>query len=195
MRKLFLLLMTALFIIGCEKAEENDNVKDAEKEVAKGENNVFQRRSLKLRRIVENDTVFPKINLLTDDNPDFFAKTVILYENDQYLVKTNLNLYISTYPFDSSDYGKVLQRVVKDSKNQDTLIMWKYTVCHGDSAFVLAHHMEKGTCLIYDKVNNEIIPKIIMEVWWDIPGPGMGDGGRRFYIKDELFYETYDWVC
>lgn len=195
MRKLFLLLLTTLFIMGCEKVDENDNIKDAEKEVTKSEVNVFERRSLKLRRIVENDTVLPKINLMTDDNPDFFAKTVILFENDKYLVKTNLDLYISTYPFDSKHYSKILERVIKDSKNQDTLIMRNYTVCHNDSSFVLAHHMEKGTCHIYDKINKKIIPEVIMEIWWDIPGPGRGDGGRRFYLKNELFYETYDWVC
>lgn len=157
-------MLTTLFIAGCEKEEEND---------------------LNLSTI----------DLMTDDNPSVFAKTVILFENNDYLIKTNLDNYINSYPFDVLyGYDDIKEQVNLISENQDTLLMTDYLHHVKDSTYILAYHLENGSCLIYDKNTKKIIPTIKMEKWSDSPAPLAGAGGRRFYIKNELFLETTDWI-
>lgn len=60
-----------------------------------------------------------------------------------------------------------------------------------DSTYVLAFHVENGSCLFFDKKRNEIIPKIEMERY--VEGVPMTiTAGRRFYIKGELFLDVVD---
>lgn len=65
MKSVFFLIMTTIFVIGCDKEEDND---------------------LNLL----------SIDLIINDNPTFFAKTVILFENSDYLIKTNFDTYIDS---------------------------------------------------------------------------------------------------
>lgn len=164
MKKIIFLIFTTLFIAGCEKEEVND---------------------LNLL----------SIDLMTEDNPSVFAKTVILFESNDYLIKTNLDNYINSYPFDVLyGYDDIKERVNLYSENQDTLLMTDYLYHTKDSTYILAYHLENGSCLIFDKMTKKIIPTIKMEVWGDSPAPLAGAGGRRFYIKNELFIETTDWI-
>ncbi len=161
-KKIFFLLMTIVFILGCKKEEDDD---------------------LNLL----------SIDLITNDSPTFFAKTVILFENSYYLIKTNFDSYINSYPFDMYGYDEIKEQVTQDSNNQDILFMTDYLYLANDSTYILAHHLENGTCLIFDKRRNEIIPKIEMEEYME-GEPMMSTGGRRFYIKGDLLLETVDLI-
>ncbi len=164
MKDLILLILIILFIAGCTKKEEND---------------------LNL----------PSIGLITDDDPSVFATTVILFENKDYLIKTNLENYVNSYPFDVLDqYDDIKVQVNLVSEKQDTLLMTDYLYHLQDSTYILANHLENGSCLIYDKNTKKIIQSIKMEEWGDSSAPLAGSGGRKFYIKNELFLETTDWI-
>ena len=39
------------------------------------------------------------IDLIVDYDSDFFSKTVVLFSDENYLIKTNFDTYINTYPF------------------------------------------------------------------------------------------------
>ncbi len=160
-----LILFAALGIIGCEKEEK------------------------------ENDINLITIELLTSDNPDFFRKTVILFENWNYVVKTNFETYINEYPFVSymEVYDEIKLEAIADTSELDVLDMVDYLKYAADSTYVLAHHLEGGTCLLYDKKSESIIQTIQMEEYEE--GVGLtGSDGRRFYIMGKLFIETVDSV-
>lgn len=92
------------------------------------------------------------IHLITSDNVDFFNKTVILFENDEFLIKTNFDIYINNYPFDLlHGFDEIKTQAIQDTSLSDTLLMTNYLRKSSDSIYILAHHLENGTCLIYDK--------------------------------------------
>jgi len=141
----------------------------------------------------ENDMNLLSIDLITNDSPTFFAKTVILFENSDYLIVANFDTYINSYPFDMYGYDEIKEQVTQDSNNHDVLLMTDYLYQASDSTYVLAYHLENGSCLIFDKKRNEIIPKIEMQEYME-GEPMMSTGGRRFYIKGDLFLETVDLI-
>lgn len=134
------------------------------------------------------------INLILSDNPEYFKKTVILFESDDYLVKTNFETFINEYPFDvMSGYEDIKVKALADTSIFDTLEMADYLRKDNDSIYILAHHLEIGKCLIYDKKSNSIIKSIEMEEYME-GEPMQSTGGRSFYIKGKLFIETVDWI-
>jgi len=142
----------------------------------------------------ENDLNLVTINLLTSDNPTFFEKTVILFDDNDYLIKTNFDTFINNYPFDIIyGYDDIKTQAIQDSNNQDVLLMTDYLKLPKYGTFILAHHLEMGSCLIFDKKNNKIISTIEMEVYME-GEPMMSTSGRRFYINEDLFLETVDMI-
>lgn len=163
MKKMIFLIMTTLFILGCDKE-------------------------------VENDMNLMSINLIADDNPTFFIKTVILFENNEYLIKTNFDTYINSYPFNVLyGYDEIKLLVTQDSNIKDVLLMTDYLRHSSDSTYILAFHLENGSCLIFDKKKNKIIPKIEMEKYIE-GGPMTSTGGRIFYINGKLFISVVDMI-
>jgi hypothetical protein len=163
-----LILFVALGIIGCEKEEQEQEQ--------------------------EEDLNLITIELISSDSPDFFRKTVILYENWTYLVKTNFETYINEYPFDVlHGYEDIKLEAIADTTEFDVIKMVDYLRREKDSIFVLAHHLENGTCLLYDKRTESVITTIQMEVYME-GGPMSSMGGRRFYINGRLFLETVDLI-
>jgi hypothetical protein len=159
-KKILILIMTTLFILGCNKEEG-----------------------------------FMSVDLITFDNPTFFEKTVILFDDNDYLIKTNFDTYISSYPFDVlSGYDKIKMQLIQDSTNQEVFYMTNYLSKPIDSIDILAYHLEKGSCLIFNKRKNKVISIIKMEKWGESPAPLAGFGGRRFYINNKLFLQTTDWI-
>ena len=140
------------------------------------------------------DTNLITINLILLDNPDFFEKTVILFESDDYLVKTNFETYINEYPFDVlSGYEDIKIKAIADTSIIVTLEMVDYLRKNNDSIYILAHHLEIGKCLIYDKTSDSVIKHIEMEEYLE-GEPMQSTGGRRFYINGKLFIETVDFI-
>jgi len=143
----------------------------------------------------DDNSNFSSINLMTDDSPSLFTKTVILFENNNYLIKTNLDKYISSYPFGVLDeYDDIKVQVIQDTNIDNVIVMTDYLHHPNDSNYILGYHLENGSCLIIDKKTNKTIPSIKMKVWGGSPSPLAGAGGRRFYIKNKLFLETTDWI-
>lgn len=118
---------------------------------------------------------------------------MILFEDSDYLIKTNFDTYINSYPYDMYGCDEIKEQVTQDSNNQDVLSMPDYLYQANDSTYILAYHLENGSCLIFDKKRNEIIPKIEMEKYME-GEPMMSTGGRRFYIRGVLFLETVDLI-
>lgn len=160
MKKIILLIITALFIVSCDKEKDDD---------------------LNLT----------SIDLITTDNPTFFAKTVILFEDNHYLVKTNFDTYIKSYPLEG--YDEIKMKLTQDSNDKDVLLMTNYLKYPSDSTSILAYHLQSGSCLILDKKSNEIIPIIEMEEYRE-GKPMESRGGRRFYIKGDMLIETVDFI-
>ncbi|MBD0777287.1 hypothetical protein HPE56_05725 [Maribacter sp. ANRC-HE7] len=171
-RKLLLMMIT-IFVLGCSK--ENDA-----------------------------SASFLSVELLTKDEPAFFDKTVNLFEDNDYLIKTNFDTYIDSYPFKIQhgagegpiplgNYGEIAIQITLDSNNQDLLFMKDYLDRPKDSTYILAHHLEKGSCLIFDKKEKRILSKIEMEKY-TLGEPIINSGGRRFYLKSVLFLETVDFI-
>lgn len=172
-KRAILLILITIFILGCDTEDDMDS-------------NLLS------------------VDLLTKDEPSFFLKTVILYEDNNYLIKTNFDTYIESYPFKVqygagedpiplSGYGEIEIQVNQAINNTDFLLMADYLYQPNDSTYILAHHLEKGTCLVFDKKTNKIIPTIEMEEY--MQGEPMSSiGGRRFYIKGVLFLETVDLI-
>ncbi|MDY7394482.1 hypothetical protein UMM65_04460 [Aureibaculum sp. 2210JD6-5] len=173
MREIFFLLIVGMFFFGCDKEDTSHS-----KLVA--------------------------IDLITEVESSFFEKTVILFENSNYLIKTNFTIYINSYPFKVifgageepiplGGYEEIEAQATQDSKNQEFLLMTDYLYRPSDSTYILAHHLEKGSCLIFDKRENRTLSTIEMEKYME-GGPMTSTGGRRFYLKGVLFLETFDFI-
>lgn len=127
-------------------------------------------------------------------DPDLFEKTVILYEDDEYLITTYFDAFIATYPFNVLDnYEEMEQNAIEDAQTLDTLLMEDYMKYPNDDTYTLAHHLEKGTCLIYDKQSKKIIKEVGLE-YYNNGGPMTTTAGRKFYIEKRLFLETVDLI-
>src|SRR5690554_4082130 len=111
----------------------------------------------------ENELNLLSIDLINTDSPTYFAKTVILFEDSDYLIKTNLDTFINTFPFNMHGYDEIKELVSHNSNYQDVLLMTDYLYQASDSTYILAYHLENGSCLVFNKKSNEIIPKIEME--------------------------------
>lgn len=135
------------------------------------------------------------ISMIENNDPDLFKKTVILYEDDEYLISTYFEKYISSYPFDVLfGYEQLKEKAIQDTLTQDTLLMQDYIKYNNDDTYTLAYHLEKGSCLVYDKNSHQIIKTIQMEKY-SYGGPMSTTTGRRFYIKKRLlFLETVDTI-
>jgi 5S rRNA maturation endonuclease (ribonuclease M5) len=162
MKKLALIVVTALLLTGCKQEEENYNLLT--------------------------------IDLIATDDPTFFSKTVILYEDDDYRIKTNFDTYIAAYPFDVLEgYDDIEVRATQDSYDKDVLLLTDYLRQPQDLTYILANHLENGSCLLFNKNRNEVMRKIEMEEYHQ-GEPMAALGGRRFYIGSELFLETIDFI-
>lgn len=163
MKKVFFLIFIIFFIIGCDKEDKD----------------ISSRFS---------------IDLITNDNPAFFTKTVILFESNDFQIKTNFDSYIDSYPYEVlHGYEEIKLQVIQHSNLQDVLFMTDYLRLPNDSTYILAFHLENGSCLIFDKKKNDIISKIEMEEYL-IGEPMSSTVGRRFYIEGDLFLETVDMI-
>mgnify|MGYP005991545033 CR=1 FL=1 len=163
MKKLIFLIIITLFVLSCEDEKIDD-------------------------------LNYVSIDLITAEDPAFFTKTVILFESSDYLIKTNYDTYINAYPFDVlHGYDEIETKVSQDVNKHDVLLMSDYLSHPKDEKYILAHHLQKGSCLILDKKSNEIISIIEMDKY-AVGEPMMSTGGRRFYIKGNLFLEVVDFI-
>lgn len=123
----------------------------------------------------------------------FFQKTVILFENNEYVIKTNYDTFVARLDSLRSDFEQIRSKIEDDVLNTDTLLANDYYSDPSSGDYILARHLEEGVCLIYDKKTQMNLSKLEFERYsWG--GALSGGGGRRFYIKGDLFLETLDWI-
>jgi hypothetical protein len=133
------------------------------------------------------------VNLITTDDSIIFKKSVILYDQSDYRIKTLLDTFISGYPFLLDGYGDMKTKAINDGKIKDILIVSDYMKYLMDSIYTLAYYMENGKCNLFDKLAKKSILSIQVETYFE-GEPMASTGGRRFYIKNKLFLETVDMI-
>jgi uncharacterized repeat protein (TIGR02543 family) len=138
------------------------------------------------------------VPLIKRDDYVVFEKTVIVYEDESYLIKTPLSYFLSeNYNFfylSIDGHLSALETIISDGQTNDLLNSSPYFTNQSRIKFVLAGFLESGHCHIYDKKNKTNITHILVEYWGYSPAPLSGAGGRRFYIDNVLFLETTDWI-
>jgi len=139
------------------------------------------------------------VSLLERDDYVIFEKTVILYEDENYLIKTPLYYFLSDINdfFVTSGYEEqfsTLEKIISDGKENDLL----YAASYFDKYqidYVVALFLENGHCYFYDKKNKNNIKQVVVEYWGESSASLAGGGGRRFYIYNNvLFMGITDWI-
>ncbi len=146
----------------------------------------------------DNQNTIDTVRLLKKDTSVSFYKYVVLYDQDNYLIKTPLYLFmqdlysITSIPF-YTKYLSVADSIIHDAYECDELFMSKYFDTHSQK-YVLAHFLGEGSCYIIDKGNNAPVLELIKETWGYNCGALCGAGGRKFYIQGKLFLDVLDWI-
>ena len=138
------------------------------------------------------------VSLMERDDYVVFEKMVVLYENENYLIKAPLSHFLSEMDKDYfvhryDEHISTLEKVISDGQKNNLLHSSSYFDNHRID-YVLAHFLEYGQCHIYDKKNRKNVKQITVEYWGHSPAPLAGAGGRKFYINNGLFLETTDWI-
>jgi hypothetical protein len=133
------------------------------------------------------------VNLIATDDPIIFKKSVILFDDNSYLIKTPLDTFLIGYPFLWSGYGEMKTKAINDGAINDILVVSDYMKRPRDSVYTLAYYLETGRCLLFDKKVKACIKTIQVETYME-GEPMASTGGRRFYVKNKLFLETVDLI-
>jgi hypothetical protein len=146
----------------------------------------------------KNTTEIPEIkgvtvNLIANDDPIIFKKSVILFDDSNYLIKSPLDTFIIGYPFNclNCGYDDMKAKAINDGKIKDVLIVSDYMKYKFDSVYTLAYYLETGEYYLFDKQVKESIKTIQVEQYAE-GKPMESIEGRRFYIKNKLFLQTVD---
>jgi len=133
------------------------------------------------------------VNLIATDDLIIFKKSVILFDDSSYLIKTPLDTFLIGYPFLWYGYDDMKVKAINDGAIKDILSVSDYMKYKGDSIYTLAYYLETGKCYLFDKQVKESIKTIQVETYME-GEPMMSTGGRRFYVKNKLFLETVDLI-
>lgn len=133
------------------------------------------------------------INLIANNDPIIFKKSVILFDDNSYLIKTPLDTFLIGYPFLLSGYGEMKIKAINDGAINDILVVSDYMKRTRDSIYTLAYYLETGKCNLFEKQVKKSIMSIQVETYME-GEPMASTGGRRFYIKNKLFLETVDLI-
>lgn len=133
------------------------------------------------------------VNLITIDDQNIFRKSVILFDDNSYLIKTPLDTFLIGYPFLLSGYGDMRIKAISDGAINDILDISDYMKRPRDSIYTLAYFLETGRCYLFDKQVKKSIKTIQVETYME-GEPMMSTGGRRFYVKNKFFLETVDLI-
>jgi len=133
------------------------------------------------------------VNLIVTEDPTIFKKSVILYDQNNYLIKTPLDTFLLGYPFLWSGFSDMKTKAINDGKIKDILSISDYMKYKGDSIYTLAYYLETGKCYLFDKQAKESIKSIQLEKYME--GEAMASTeGRKFYVKNKLFLKTVDLI-
>jgi len=142
----------------------------------------------------QNDPNRIVVTLIDKNDSIFLKQSVMLYDNFDYLIKTNLDSFINGYPFNIFlDYIDLKNKAIEDSKSSDILNVSDYIKNNSDSIYILADYLGSGKCFMFDKIASNNIKTIQMETYFS-GGPMAAIGGRKFYVKGKLFLVTVDLI-
>jgi hypothetical protein len=82
-------------------------------------------------------------------------------------------------------------KAINDGTIKDILIVSDYMKYRCDSVYTLAYYLETGKCYLFDKQVKKSIKTIQVEKYSE-GKPMESMEGRRFYIKNKLFFQTLD---
>jgi hypothetical protein len=133
------------------------------------------------------------INLIKNDDPDLFARSVILYDQADYFIKTPLDTFLSGYPCNKNGYGDMRTKAISDGQTMNVLNASDYFKLNSDSIHSLIYYLENGSCLVKEKTSNKIISTILVETYSE-GEPMSSTCGRKFYINNKLFLKTVDLI-
>ena len=132
------------------------------------------------------------VSLLESDTSIGFEQTVILFENEDYLIKAPLYSFISgmnnLFGLDYDKFLSILKKIIADGKENNLLYSSTYFDTYR-SGYVLANCLENGLCYCYDKKNERIVKQIVFDYTRNTVSLA---GERKFYLDNTLFLETVD---
>jgi hypothetical protein len=143
------------------------------------------------------DTIIPLLR-----KPEF-TKTVILFRNDTYIVRTslislkrNIESWVLKHPHLSEDKNllKLILAEIEDTNEVDAVTIAKSNKLEHRLEYRLADMLENGSCYIINQKSNEMITTIKVQVYSYYCGLLCGDGGRRFFINGILLLKVMDWI-
>jgi len=140
------------------------------------------------------------VTLMQNINND---KVLILFEDNDVIVKTSLSLFednMKQWLEDRSylnDDKTLLDKIILASKDNDTINAEKIAEenkLKDRLQYRIADMLESGNCLIVDKKTTKPLTEIKVQTYSYFCGPLCGDGGRRFFVGNTMIFSVMDWI-
>ena len=132
------------------------------------------------------------VSLLESDDYVVFEKTVILYETENYLIKTPLYHFLGSmhnlFGINYDNFLSTLKKIVSDGRTNNLLYSSEYFDTN-QVDYVMANFLENGLCYFYDKKSESKVEQVEFEYCINTVSQA---GWRKFYINSVLFLETTD---
>ena len=134
------------------------------------------------------------------------TQMALLWENEEAIITTSGKLFLSILKVKLKDETDDVRshsfysRFISDSKNEGGVIevdkiLYKYNcsrLLRLDS--ITAQLLEKGECMVYNKVTKKYAKKIRTQEYGGVIGPLCGQGGRLFFDEDIIIFRIMDWI-
>ena len=132
------------------------------------------------------------VPLLAKDDYAIFEKTVILLENEDYLIKTPFFYFTGSmhnlFGLKYNQFLSMLKKIATDARTNNLMYASSYFNSQQIN-YVLANFLENGRCFFYDKKSASNVKQVEFEYKRNSVS---FSGCRKFFIKDVLFLETID---
>jgi hypothetical protein len=116
-----------------------------------------------------------------------FGKSVILHEDENFIIKTPLDSFLTGFPLFVYGYEEMQNKLVSDSVNADVLFAADYMLW-SEHDQTTAYYLERGSCFILDKKENKSIGlvRIDRSVTHELTGTRYIS---RYYINQRFLFE------
>jgi len=130
-----------------------------------------------------------KVLILLSDEVIYVTTSLSLFKN-------NMNKWLEENPSLKED-EKLLNLIIQQ-KNGNTIINAEKTAQINNLeerlGYRIADLLDKGQCLIVNKKSMQPVKKVKIQTYSYYCGPLCGNGGRRYYINNMLFFKVMDWI-
>ena len=146
---------------------------------------------------VAPENLCEKVALIDADTGAWFDKTIVLYEDSEYLIKAPVGQFVSDlYSFlvvDYEDYLSTIDKIANDAKERDTLQVEDYFPARKKMS-VVALMLENGDCYVYSKKKQSPLKELCL-TRFSCAAPLAGAFRREFYFDEILFLKIVDGNC